>query len=170
LKINVHYLFKELYTQKYVKHITVLLDLCHQITSASKKLEDLHLAWAMVLSLLKMPSWELVKIPLFELTTLMSEAVSTRLLQKANCQKHKKSGAETAMIVYRKLSKGKGKLKSKGAQSTDKCHHCRKAGHWAKDCEEPELNKKKGGSGSAYLAVSDIQDLGTYEVSCVYMV
>jgi hypothetical protein len=161
-KINVHYLFEELYTRKYVKgasmdeHIAALLDLCHRITSAGEKLEDLHLARAMVLSLPKTPSWELVKIPLFELAMLTSEAVSTRLLQEANRQKREKSGTETAMIARGKPSKGKGKPKGRGAQSTDKCHCCGKAGHWAKDCEEPEVDKKKGGGGSAHLAVSDV--------------
>ena len=103
-KINIHYLFEELYTRKYVdgasmdEHIASLLDLSHRIISAGEKLDDLHLARAMVLSLPKTPSWELVKIPLFELTMLMSEAVSTRLLQEANCHK-RKSGLETALIT-----------------------------------------------------------------------
>jgi hypothetical protein len=82
-KINIHYMFEELYMQKYTdgvsmdEHITLLLDIAHRIHSAGKKLEDLHLARAMVLSLPKTPSWELVKIPLFKMKTFTLELVSS---------------------------------------------------------------------------------------------
>jgi len=181
-KINIHYLFEELYTRKYVngasmdEHITSFLDLSHRIISAGEKLDDLHLARAMVLSLPKTPSWELVKIPLFELTMLTSEAVSTRLLQEANRRKREKSGSETALIARgkQKQGKGKGKSKGKGAQPSDKCHRCGKQGHWAKDCEEPEAEKRKpnekSSGGSAHLAVSGLRELDEREVGSVYMV
>ena len=96
-KINVHYMFEELYTKKYVdgasmdEHIASLLDLGHRIHSAGEKLEDIHLARAMILSLPKTPSWELVKIPLFEMTTFTSDLVSTRLMQEANRRAKEKS-------------------------------------------------------------------------------
>ena len=159
-KINIHYLFEELYTRKYVdgasmdEHIAAMLDLSHQIVSASEKLEDLHLARAMVLLLPKTPSWELVKIPLFELVTLTSETVSTRLLQEANHCNAKNPG----LNACRKKGNSKGKSKDKGPQPTNKCHCCRKQGHWAKDCKEPEVKKGKenSGSDSAHLAVSKL--------------
>src|SRR5271154_3005083 len=102
-KINIHYLFEELYTRKYVdgnsmdEHIAYLLDISHCISSSGEKLEDLHLARAMVLSLPKTPSWELIKITIFELATLTSGLVGTRLLQEANRRTREKSGSETAL-------------------------------------------------------------------------
>src|ERR1700731_1563996 len=89
-KINVHYLFEDLYTRRYTDgasmddHITSLLDLSHRISNSGEKINDIHLARAMVLSLPKTASWELIKIPLFELDTLTSELLGTRLLQEAN--------------------------------------------------------------------------------------
>jgi hypothetical protein len=49
-KINLHYLFEELYTRKYIdggsmdEHIACLLDLSQRITSSGEKLDNLHLA------------------------------------------------------------------------------------------------------------------------------
>jgi hypothetical protein len=51
-RINMHYLFEELYTRKYEdgasmdEHIAALLNLSHQITSSGGTLDDMHLAWA----------------------------------------------------------------------------------------------------------------------------
>jgi hypothetical protein len=166
--VKINYLFEELYTCKYIngnlmdEHIVAMLDLSHQIISAGKKLEDLHLTWTMVLSLLKTPSWELVKIPLFKLATFTSEAVSMRLLQKANHWKHERDGSETTLFMKRKHGKGKGKSKGKGTQPNDKCHCCSRQGYWAKDCEEPEAKRKankKSSGGSTHLAVSGLQKL-----------
>jgi len=104
-EINIHYLFEELDTRKYVdgestgEHTAYLLDLSHRITNSGEKLEDLHLAHAMVLSLPKTASWELVKIPSFELETFDLDLVSTRLLQKANRRTREKNGGDTAFFV-----------------------------------------------------------------------
>ena len=179
-RINVHYLFEELYTRKYVdgssmdEHIAGMLGLRHRIISTGEKLEDLHLAWAMVLSLPKTPSWELVKIPLFELPTLTSEAISTRILQEANRRNREKSRSEMALVMKGKREKGKGKSKSKGPQPTDKCRRCGKVGHWAKGCGEPETDKKDSGKKatgeSAHLTTSGVQELESREVGHVYVV
>jgi hypothetical protein len=167
-KINVHYLFEELYTQKYVKgtsmdeHIASLLDLSQRIVSSGEKLDDLHLARAMVLSLPKTPSWELVKIPLFELAKLTSELVSTRLLQEANRRTREKNGADMALFV--RGVKGKGKSKTPGkAQPSDECRRCGERGHWVRDCKKSESECKKNES-SVHLAVGNLRDLGTREV------
>ena len=122
-KVNVHYLFEELYTRKYLdgasmdEHIAQLLNLSHQINNAGGKLEDEHLARAMVLSLLKTPSWELIKIPLFELTSFTSELVSTKLLQEANRRTHEKSGTETALFVKGKPNIGRVATASRRAEN-----------------------------------------------------
>jgi hypothetical protein len=65
-RINVHYYFEELYTRKYVDgmpmadHITAILDLKSQIQDAGETLDDTHAACAMVLSLPKTQSWDVV--------------------------------------------------------------------------------------------------------------
>ena len=46
-------------------HIAMILDIQHQIAQAGKQISDLHIAWAMILSLPKTPSWEIIKIQLF---------------------------------------------------------------------------------------------------------
>jgi hypothetical protein len=68
-RINVHYFFKDLYTQKYVDgmpmadHIASMLDIKQQIIDAGETLKDLHVAHAMVLSLPKtQQSWDVIKI------------------------------------------------------------------------------------------------------------
>jgi hypothetical protein len=42
-----------------------MLDISHRIASCGEKLDDIHLARAMVLSLPKTASWDLVKITIF---------------------------------------------------------------------------------------------------------
>ena len=90
----------------------------------------------MILSLLKTPSWELVKIPLFEMTTFTSDLVSTRLMQEANHLAKEKSESGTALAV-RDKQKRKPR-KGKGAQPSDKCRKCHEKGHWARDCPKPD--------------------------------
>ena len=46
-------------------HIAVILDIQHCIAQAGEQISDLHVAWAMILSLLKTLSWEIIKIQLF---------------------------------------------------------------------------------------------------------
>jgi len=56
-RINVHYHFEDLYTQKYiddtnmVDHVASMLDLWHKILAADENLSDIHIARALVLSL-----------------------------------------------------------------------------------------------------------------------
>jgi hypothetical protein len=63
-----------------------MLDLKQQIIDAGETLKDLHVAHAMVLSLPKTQSWDVIKIQLFDVESakLTSEAVSTKLQSKAN--------------------------------------------------------------------------------------
>jgi len=89
--INVHYSFEELYTKKYVDgtpiadHIAKMLDIRNRIIAAGEELPDIHVARALVLSLPKTQTWELIKIQLFGLDKLTSEivrAVVVDLLQQ----------------------------------------------------------------------------------------
>jgi len=74
-KINVHYFFEELYTRKYIDgspmadHITAILNIKHKITQVGETIPDLHVARTMILSLPKTPSWDLIKIQLFDIET-----------------------------------------------------------------------------------------------------
>jgi hypothetical protein len=67
-------------------HIAVMLGIKHQITDAGKQLEDLHVVQAIVLSLPKMKSWDVIKIQLFNIEPgkLTTELVSTKLQAEAN--------------------------------------------------------------------------------------
>jgi hypothetical protein len=97
-RINAHYYFEELYTRKYIDgtpmadHITAILDLKSQIQDASEMLDNIHVACAMVLSLPKTQSWDIIKIQLFniesaKLTTLMPSPPSFSPKQTAVCAK-----------------------------------------------------------------------------------
>ena len=113
-RINIHYFFEELYTRKYdnsssmADHIAVMLDLKHRITQAGEDLPDIHVARAMILSLPKTQSWEVVKITLFEIEKLTSELVSSKLLQEANCRTREKS-SDTVLMTRNTNQKGKGR-------------------------------------------------------------
>jgi hypothetical protein len=145
-KINVHYFFEELYTRRYVdgipmaNHIAAMLNIQHRITQAGETLPDLHVARAMILSLPKMPSWELIKIQLFGLdpTALTVDLVSTKLQAEANRRVHEKSSGETALYVPGKQKQGRGKdklkEKGKGPQPNDLFRKCSGKGHWANKC------------------------------------
>jgi hypothetical protein len=168
-KINVHYLFEDLYTRKCVEgssmdeHIAAMLDLSHRITSAGEKLDDLHLARAMVLSLPKTPSWELVKIPLFELTTLTSELVSTKILQEANRRTREKSGTESALVVRGRLTG----IEAESGIMGRRLGICNKPGHWARGCPDNDADKeKKKGKGT----VGDLCEVDERGVGRVYTV
>jgi hypothetical protein len=174
--INVHYFFEDLYTRKYVDgmpmadHIASMLDIKQQIINAGETLEDLHVARAMVLSLPKTQSWDVIKIQLFDVESakLTSEAVSTKLQSKANSHAREKAGGNTALYTHHKgKSKGKGS-NGKGkwqAKPTNKCWYCHHLGHWTRHCPQHEEDKKKAsGTQSANLTVSHLHDLGTREV------
>jgi hypothetical protein len=176
-RINVHYFFEDLYTWKYVDgtpmadHIASMLDIKQQIIDAGEMLEDLHVACAMVLSLLKTQSWDIIKIQPFDVESakLTSKVVGTKLQSEANRHAQEKAGGNTALYTHHK-GKGKGKGgdgKGKGqAKPTDECRYCRHLGHWTRHCPQHEEDKKKAsGTQSANLTISYLCDLGTREVS-----
>ena len=166
-KINVHYFFKELYTKKYVDgtpmadHIAKMLDIRNRITAADEELPDLHVAHALILSLPKTQTWEMIKIQLLGLDKLTSEIVSTKLQAEANRRTREKSGTETALHASsgKKSKKGKGK----GPQPDDVCRYCKATGHWANKCpcREEDKKAKQGGGEKSNLTVRNLRDLGT---------
>jgi len=89
-------------------HIAVMLDLKHHIEQAGEDIPDIHVARAMIISLPKTQTWDVVKITLFEVTELTSEIVSSKLLQEANRQTHEKA-SETALVASNKKGKGCGR-------------------------------------------------------------
>jgi hypothetical protein len=117
--INVHYFFEDLYTQKYTDgtpmadHIAAMLDIKQQIVDAGETIDNLHIARAMVLSLPKTQSWEMIKIQLFDIeaTKLTSELVSMKLQSEANRYARDKAGGNTALLVqknWRGCGRGNG--------------------------------------------------------------
>ena len=150
--INVHYSFEELYTKKYIDgtpiadHIAKMLEIRNHIIAASKELPDIHVVRALILSLPKTQTWELIKIQLFGLDMLSSEIVSTTLQAEANHCTWEKSGTETALHMNggKKLKKGKGKSNelSKEPQPDNICRYCKGTGHWANKCPRREEDEK----------------------------
>jgi len=65
--INVHYYYQELYTKKWDEHTTMsdhigsFLQLRHCITESGQKLEDIHIVYAILLSLPCSGIWDVVK-------------------------------------------------------------------------------------------------------------
>jgi hypothetical protein len=152
-----------------------MLDIKQQIIDTGETLKDLHVARAMVLSLPKTQSWDVIKIQLFDVESakLTSKAVSTKLQSEANRRAREKAGGNTALYTHHKgKSKGKGG-DGKGkwqAKPTDECRYCRHLGHWTRHCPQCEEDKKKAsGTQSANLTVSHLHDLGTCEVGRVYV-
>jgi hypothetical protein len=110
VRINAHYYFEELYTQKYVNgtsmadHITAIIDLKSQIQDTGETLDDIHITHAMVLSLPKPQSWDVIKIQLFnvESAKLTIDAISTKLQSEANCHTCEAVGGGTALYTWKK--------------------------------------------------------------------
>ena len=106
-RINVHYYFEDLYTRKYVDgtpmadHIAAMLDIKHQVSDAGEKLDDVHVAHTMVLSLPKTQFWDIIKIQLFDVEPdkLTVNAVSTKLQSEANQQTREKTAGNTTLYI-----------------------------------------------------------------------
>jgi len=112
-----------------------------------------------------MPSWDLIKIQLFNLDTtkLTSETITTTLQAKVNHRQHDKT-SKTAMLAAKKPFGSKGKMKGKGklgSRPDDKCQHCHEKGHWISKCLKCEAEEKKTGAGTASLTINNLQDLGS---------
>jgi hypothetical protein len=147
-------------------HIVVMLDLKHRIEQAGEDLPDIHVARAIIISLLKTQTWDVVKITLFEVTKLTSEIVSSKLLQEAN-QRTREKSSDTALIAQNRKGKGCGKGGGRKLKPDDECNYCHKKGHWANKCKKQEVDEKA--KGLANLAVDNLRNLGTREVGCVFM-
>ncbi len=161
-----------------------MLDLGLKIKAAGEAISDVHIARALVLSLPRTQSWELVKIQLFSKDTLTPDIVSTELQAQSNRTAHEKK-SETALFAGKKQKfksggNGAGESSKKKGRSDrgpktgtgDECRYCHAKGHWANKCPKREEDEKKSGSGSgsgsANLAVGNLQDLGTREVGRLY--
>src|ERR1700730_13800561 len=149
--IKIHYFFEELYTRRYVDgapmadHIAAILDIRDRIVQAGEAIADLHVARAMILSLPKTSSWEMIKIQLFDIKVLTSDIVSTKLQTEANRRIHEKPGTgQTALQASTKFRRGGGQNQSKGndtkgkkgrgPQPDDVCWKCKETGHWGNQC------------------------------------
>jgi hypothetical protein len=167
--INGHYYFEDLYTHKYVDgtpmadHIAAMLDIKQQINNVGESLNDIHITRAMVLSLLKTQSWDIIKIQLFdvELDKLTIDTVSTQLQSEANCRAHEKGASKTALYVQRKDARKCEKGSGKGPYAV--CHDGGHAGHKAEECPHDYKNrdkaKAKSQPQSTNFTVSNLRDL-----------
>ncbi|THG97430.1 hypothetical protein EW026_g4574 [Hermanssonia centrifuga] len=104
--VNIHYWFEDLYTRKYTDgtpmadHIAVMLDLKHKITAAGKKLLDSHIARALIISLLRTPLWDVIKVQCFALSKdkFTPQNVGSTLQAEANHMAREKGSGETALF------------------------------------------------------------------------
>jgi hypothetical protein len=138
--INVHYYFEDLYTCKYVDgtpmadHIAAMLDIKQQINNVGESLDNVHVAQAMVLSLPKTQSWDIIKIQLFDVepVKLTIDTVSTKLQSEANHQVREKGTSNTALYVQKKDAHKREKGSGKGPYAD--CRDGGHLGHKAKEC------------------------------------
>jgi hypothetical protein len=112
-------------------HIAAILDLKSQIQDTGKTLDDIHIARAMVLSLPKTQSWDIIKIQLFnvESAKLTIDAISTKLQSEANRCVRKAVGGSTALYTQKK---DPGKRNGK----PDPFYACRDGGHQGHNTDE----------------------------------
>jgi hypothetical protein len=108
-------------------HIAAMLNIKQQITNAGESLNDVHVTWAMVLSLPKTQPWDVIKIQLFDIepAKLTIDTVSTKLQSEANCQTRKKGASNTALYIQKKDTHRWDKGSGKGPYVV-----CRDRGHW----------------------------------------
>jgi len=177
-RINVYYHFEDFYTWKYIddtnmaNHVASMLNLWHKILAAGEDLSDIHITQALVLLLLQTPSWDLIKIQLFNLDTmkLTSETIATTLQAEVNHHQHDKM-SKTAMLAAKRAFGSKGKMKDKGKpglRPDDECQHCHKKGHWISKCPKCKAEEKKTGAGTASLTINNLWDLGSGSSSLGY--
>ncbi|PSS05344.1 hypothetical protein PHLCEN_2v3931 [Hermanssonia centrifuga] len=103
-------------------HIAVMLDLKHKITAAGEELPDSHVARALIISLPRTPSWDVIKIQCFALSKdkFTPENVGSTLQAEANRMARKKGSGETALFTQRP-PKMRKRGKGKGPQPGDEC-------------------------------------------------
>ena len=105
--VNVHYYFEDLFTRKYVDgtsmadHVAAMTDLSQHIKASGENLSDLIIACALLLSLPKTPSWDVIKAQIFQLdaSSFTSENVDTKLQTEANRRAREKASGETALLA-----------------------------------------------------------------------
>jgi hypothetical protein len=112
-------------------HIAAILDLKSQIQDAGKTLDGIHVALAMVLSLPKTQSWDIIKIQLFNIESakLTINTVSTKLQSKANRRTREAVGGGTALYTQKK---DPGKCDGK----PDPFYACHDGGHQGHNVDE----------------------------------
>jgi hypothetical protein len=136
-------------------------------------LNNVHVARAMVLSLPKTQSWDIIRIWVFNIEPdkLTIDTVSTKLQSEANHQACEKGANNTALYVQKKDARKHEKGSGKGPYVV--CHDGGHSGHKAKECPHDYKNhdkaKAKSQPQSTNCTVSNLRDLGTHEIGQVFM-
>lgn len=175
-KVSVHYHFEDLYTRKWdektpmADHIASIRDLHQKIIAAGEDFPDVHVARAIVLSLPRSSTWELVKHHCFSQTTLTLDFVTSELtatylhlVKDSEAQKKEeevKLNTEKLALLSRSSESGGKKKKKKGrAKPDDECRYCHAKGHWANRCKK-RIDDEKAGVAKANVAQASVP-LGT---------
>ena len=177
--INVHYYYQELYTKKWDKdttmsdHIGSFLQLHCHITESGQKLENIHIVYAILLSLSHSGIWDVVKQNLLDKGSgLTLNAVTANLLSVSDHiererqldESEKKQKADQLALLAKSTSNTdnprksknmkKGKFKPKWRSTGSTCHTCGEKGHWSPKCPKKRKDKERTKSGgSAHIAI-----------------
>jgi hypothetical protein len=135
-----------------------------------ESLNDIHVARAMVLSLPKTQSWDIIKIQLFDIEAdkLTINAISTKLQSEANRCMRKAVGGGTALYT-RKKDPGKRDGKPDPFYA---CHDGGHQGHNTDECPHSQKNielRANAAPQSTNLMTHTLCDLSTCEIGQVYM-
>ena len=82
-------------------HVTAMTDLSQCIKASGENLSDFIIACALLLSLSKTPSWDVIKAQIFQLNVSLfsSKNASTKLQIEANHYAHEKASGKTVLLA-----------------------------------------------------------------------
>ena len=141
-------------------HIGSFLQLHRCITESGQKLEDIHIVYAILLSLPRSGIWDVVKQNLLDKGSgLTLNAVTANLLSVSDHiererqldESEKKQKADQLALLAKSSSNTdnprksknmkKGKFKPKWRSTGSTCHTCGEKGHWSSKCPKKGEDK-----------------------------
>jgi hypothetical protein len=166
-------------------HIAFYLNICHRFIKAGHSVDEVTVINAMLLSLPRTATWEIVKQSLlYQGTNLTLEMVTTELVTVYEwmVQEDLAGGVKTLALVAKQGNSGSNKNSNKNQQKKknssgwrqakpeDTCHTCGEKGHWSPACpKKPKKSTSGQNVNSAHLTVNKLQPVSDREVSKMFM-